>query len=197
MGSKKRSHRGRVVKESTYANIHHLEKRQSDGQVTANNGRGWQAPKSLRLPKRGELCPYRKLLCMPPIRIHNSAVGLDDTDCRRQISVQADLETRTTPEGESFRRILEIHSDMARVFMEINKESGYRYFPKDMQPETDGRLYFVIKKAMYGLFESGRVRVSKLACKYADLTSTVRIVQPNCTVVNANRRHAKVLAVGA
>ena len=41
---------------------------------------------------------------------------------------------------------------MARVFIKINKESGYKYFLRDMEPETDGRLYFVIKKAMYGLF---------------------------------------------
>ena len=46
---------------------------------------------------------------------------------------------------------------MAKVFIEMNKRSGYKHFPEEMKPESDGRLYFVIEKAMYGLFESGRL----------------------------------------
>ena len=70
--------------------------------------------------------------------------------------LQVELADRTTTKGERFRRILEVQPEMAKVFMEINERSGYKYFPEEMKLESDGRLYFIIEKAMYGLFESGR-----------------------------------------
>ena len=57
--------------------------------------------------------------------------------------LQVGLVDRNTTKGERFRRILEVQPKMAKVFMEINERSGYKYFPKEMKLESDGRLYFI------------------------------------------------------
>ena len=57
--------------------------------------------------------------------------------------LQVKFDDRITLGGERFRRILEVQPEMAKIFMGINKRSGYKYFPKEMKPESDGRLYQV------------------------------------------------------
>ena len=76
---------------------------------------------------------------------------------------------------------------MARVFLEINEESGYKYFPKDMQPETDGRLYFVIKKAMYGLFESGRIWYNHVKAFLKTKCQLVQTETDPCVFIRKNK----------
>ena len=49
--------------------------------------------------------------------------------------------------GEQFRRVLEVKGDLAQAFMRVK--------PDLTPPDSKGRLFFFIEKALYGLMESG------------------------------------------
>ena len=65
--------------------------------------------------------------------------------------LNVDLIPVDTEDGE-FERVVEIDAKTAAQFRKVNAEK--HYWEQYMRPEANGKLYFVINKAFYGLLES-------------------------------------------